>query len=304
MEQNAKQLLKRISNQVSTLTDKKISQVAHAPKENEWRAYIWQSKPHWEDIAWRVKEPKAKGETEVHLGFYSAIPSEELVQSITKAEELAKGKVSHVIKNENGIRLVWKVNLNDSNSLDKLFEEISNLLGSFLDIAFGALIKSNQNAEGIAEINEIDIDSINDSNQEIAEITNEQIYSIGVHAMEYESPSGQSNFNELILNFKDKYFELYPCDLELKLNWQDASQTAKAIGQGWRLPTLSEFKIIFDAFHKMDKNKFDESTSYWSNEEVDGKENWAWSFYFDSGKPFDDTKEYESMVRLVRNIDC
>lgn len=45
MEQNAKQLLKRISNQVSTLTDKKISQVAHAPKENEWRAYIWQTKP-------------------------------------------------------------------------------------------------------------------------------------------------------------------------------------------------------------------------------------------------------------------
>ena len=74
--------------------------------------------------------------------------------------------------------------------------------------------------------------------------------------------------------------------------------------QDWRLPSLSEFKIIFDALHKIDKIKFDESTSYWSNEEVEGKENWAWSFYFDYGKPFDDTKEYESMVRLVRNIEC
>ncbi len=147
MEQNAKQLLKRISEKVSTLTDKQNSQVAHAPKENEWRAYIWQSKPHWEDIAWRVKEPNAKGETEVHLGFYSAKPSEELAQSIARAEELAKGKVSHVIKNENGIRLVWKVNLNDVSSLDKLFEQINNLLSSFLDIAFESMIKSSPNTE-------------------------------------------------------------------------------------------------------------------------------------------------------------
>ena len=151
MEQNAKQLLKRISEKVSTLTDKQISQVAHAPKENEWRAYIWQSKPHWEDITWRVKEPNAKGETEVHLGFYSAKPSEELAQSIAKAEELAKGKVSHVIKNENGIRLVWKVNLNDVSSLDKLFEQINNLLSSFLDIAFESVIKSSPNTEGPTE---------------------------------------------------------------------------------------------------------------------------------------------------------
>ena len=101
MEQNAKQLLKRISEKVGTLTDKKISQVAHAPKENEWRAYIWQTKPHWEDIAWRIKEPNNRGGAEVHLGFYSAKPSEELAQAISKSEELAKGKVSHVIKNEN-----------------------------------------------------------------------------------------------------------------------------------------------------------------------------------------------------------
>ena len=64
--------------------------------------------------------------------------------------------------------------------------------------------------------------------------------------------------NELILNFEDKYLELYPCDLELKMNWHDATQTAKAIGQDWRLPSLSEFKIIFDTLHKIDKIKYAE----------------------------------------------
>lgn len=147
MEQNAKQLLKRISEKAGTLTDKKISQLSHAPKENEWRAYICQTKPHWEDIAWRVKEPNTRGEAEFHLGFYSAKPTVELAQAIARAEELAKGKVSHVIKNENGIRWVWKVNLNDENSLVKLFEDISNLMSSFLEIAFGVVIKSSPIAD-------------------------------------------------------------------------------------------------------------------------------------------------------------
>lgn len=135
MEQNAKQLLKRISNKVGALTDKEISRVSHAPQEKEWRAYIFQTKPHWEDIAWRVKEPNARGEAEVHLGFFSAKPSEVLNDAIEKAETLAKGHVNHIVKNENGIRLVWKVNLNNENLLDKLFEQISDLLVPFFEIA-------------------------------------------------------------------------------------------------------------------------------------------------------------------------
>jgi len=146
MEQNAKQILKRISEKVSTLTDKKISQIAHAPNHNEWRAYIWQTKPHWEDIAWRVKEPNMKGEAEVHLGFYSAKPSEELSKAISEAEELAKGKVTHLIKNENGIRLVWIVNLIDENALENLFYNINISLDKFIAIALNTLIKNN-NAE-------------------------------------------------------------------------------------------------------------------------------------------------------------
>lgn len=132
---------------MSILTDKRISQVAHAPNYNEWRAYLSQTKPHWEDISWRVKEPNVRGEAEVHLGFYSARPSEELAHAIDKAEELAKGRVSHVIKNENGIRLVWKVDLNYENAIDNVFIQLNSMLSSFLDIAFDVLIKSTPLSE-------------------------------------------------------------------------------------------------------------------------------------------------------------
>jgi hypothetical protein len=151
MEKNAKKLLKLISDKVSSLTDKKISQIAHAPNHNEWRAYIWQTKPHWEDIAWRVKEPNIKGEAELHLGFYSAKPSEELSKAISETEELAKGKATHLIKNENGIRLVWIVNLTDENSIEILFFSINESLDKFITIALNTLIKSN-----IPELNQND----------------------------------------------------------------------------------------------------------------------------------------------------
>jgi hypothetical protein len=229
MEQNAKNLLKRISEKVSTLTEKKISLVAHASKENEWRAYMWQSKPHWEDIAWRVKEPNAKGETDVHLGFYSAKPSEDLAQSMAKAEGLAKGNVNYVIKNENGIRLVWKVNLNDEISLDKLYVQISNLLNSFLEIALDAVIKSSSHTELPTEINSFDASELNDSSQEISNLTNEQIDWINSNSIwDFDNADPQwkntKSFTIYFMNSKERSIFSYLSD-ELKRD-VDVAKTA------------------------------------------------------------------------------
>jgi hypothetical protein len=143
MEQNAKQLLRRISEKVSNLTDKQISKVAHAPNYNEWRSYIWQNKPHWEDISWRVKEPNAKGNTEVHLGFYSSNPGDNFFEIIDKAEIIAKGKIAGVIKNENSIRLVWNVNLNNNEAIEQVFMQISTVLPEFLQLALSQLCHNN-----------------------------------------------------------------------------------------------------------------------------------------------------------------
>jgi hypothetical protein len=143
MEQNAKQLLRRISEKVTNLTDKKISRVAHAPNYNEWRSYIWQNKPHWEDISWRVKEPNVKGNTEVHLGFYTSNPSDHFFEIIDKAEIIAKGKSAGVIKNENSIRLVWNVNLNDNEDIEQVCMQISTILPEFLQLALSQLCHNN-----------------------------------------------------------------------------------------------------------------------------------------------------------------
>ena len=135
MEQNAIDLLKRISLKVDALTDTKISKVTYAPQKKQWLAKIHQDKPYWEDISWRVQEPNDKGETEVHLGFYSAEPTVGFNEILNKVEALSKDNVNHIIKNENGIRLVWKVNLNENPALNQLFEKISAILPEFIALA-------------------------------------------------------------------------------------------------------------------------------------------------------------------------
>jgi hypothetical protein len=161
MEQNAIDLLKRISLKVDALTDTKISKVTYAPQKKQWLAKIHQDKPYWEDISWRVQEPNDKGETEVHLGFYSAEPTFGFNEILNKVEALSKDNVNHIIKNENGIRLVWKINLNDKSELDQLFEKISAILPEFIALAlktvceFSALkskiIKEQEIAKNITE---------------------------------------------------------------------------------------------------------------------------------------------------------
>ena len=147
MEQIAKQLLKRISDKAENLTDYKITKVSHSENNQEWRAYISQSNPYWEDISWRVKEPNKKGDSEVHLGFYSEIPSDQLTNAIKKTEKLGERIVDQIIKNDNGIRLVWKVNLNDNSALEKVEFAILKLLPEFLNNSFETLIKTQKTNE-------------------------------------------------------------------------------------------------------------------------------------------------------------
>jgi hypothetical protein len=270
MEVRAKSLLKRISDQVSTFTDKKISQVSHAPRENEWRAYISQSKPHWEDIAWRVKEPNLKGEAEVHLGFYTEIPIDELANAVEKIEKLGEGKVDQVVKNENGIRLVWNVNLNDNLTIDKIERTIFNLLPEFITIAFEVLFKSHR-------ANEQENSANDEPNKSMRE--SESLY-------EFE--------------IENRKIELYKKDLVNKLDWYEANDFVYNIGENWRLPTILEFSKLYE-FHKNNKLEFLEDSSYWSNESIDDKPGWAWTFYFDNGKPLDDLKNYKTYIRLVRD---
>lgn len=134
MEKIAKEILRRISEKIGVLTTKQISRVAYSSKYNEWHAYISQSKPHWEDISWRVKEPNEIGNTEIHVGFYSAQPSPIIEQIIQKTEILGKGKVDNITKNHNGIRLIWNCNLNSESDTATKLNSIIELLPDFWEI--------------------------------------------------------------------------------------------------------------------------------------------------------------------------
>jgi hypothetical protein len=172
MEQNAKSLLKRISEKVSTLTDKPISQISFAPNYNEWRSYICQRRPYWEDISWRVKEPNEKGLTEVHLGFFSNKVFEGFFEGLDKTEKIARGKVDYVIKNENGIRLVWNVNLNDIEHIEMVEEKVISLLPEFIPLALKYVIKysslsSVDSNDNDMEFSEPKVDNLNTASEPI-----------------------------------------------------------------------------------------------------------------------------------------
>ena len=130
MEQ-AINLLDQLSQKIATLTTKKIPKISFSKNDNEWRTFISQSKPHWEDISWRVKVPNESGESEVHLGFYSAKTSDLLNSAIIDVTNEFQSKTDNIIKNENGIRLVWNVNVNDPASIDKLVTAINDISTNF-----------------------------------------------------------------------------------------------------------------------------------------------------------------------------
>ena len=185
MEQNAIDLLKRISLKVDALTDTKISKVTYAPQKKQWLAKIHQDKPYWEDISWRVQEPNDKGETEVHLGFYSAEPTVGFNEILNKVEALSKDNVNHIIKNENGIRLVWKVNLNENPALNQLFEKISSILPEFIALAlktvceFSALKSEIIKKQGKAKIltEEIKVNKTQ-SKEDLLKIKEEELFTV------------------------------------------------------------------------------------------------------------------------------
>jgi hypothetical protein len=214
MEQFAKKLLKRLSNQVSILTDKKISQASHAPKENEWRAYIWQTKPHWEDIAWRVKEPNMNGQAEVHLGFYSEKPSEILTQAIAKTEEFSKGNVGHIIKNENGIRLVWQVNLNNQQNIDILLDKIFSMLSIFMETALAAVCLNANSQNRINDSNEYNTSDLNNDS-----LSNAQLEFLETNSWwrKNDLPMEWANSREFILEAVKKdgrWIEIAPANMK------------------------------------------------------------------------------------------
>jgi len=64
-------------------------------------------------------------------------------------------------------------------------------------------------------------------------------------------------------------------DFENEMDWHNALQACKELGNGWRLPTQPEQEVIYKELYLKGKGNF-KKKSYWSNKE-EGKYD-AWYF--------------------------
>ena len=93
-----------------------------------------------------------------------------------------------------------------------------------------------------------------------------------------------------------KKLEIANQDFPKTMSWSDATAACKKLGNGWRLPTISELKFLYK---KKDKIGGLFKTVYWSSTANDNY-NGAWSFYFSSGDDYYGDKNDTYGVRAVR----
>jgi hypothetical protein len=93
---------------------------------------------------------------------------------------------------------------------------------------------------------------------------------------------------------------IYPKDADKKMRWKAALEYAEKTGGGWRLPSLEELKLMYSEFKKNNDLKF-EKFYYWAADEVSTRD--AIAFDFKSGSHHNDTKTYQSFVRLVKDAE-
>lgn len=81
------------------------------------------------------------------------------------------------------------------------------------------------------------------------------------------------------------------------MNWNEANEYAKSLGDGWRLPTVEELKEAYDNNVQGFQSNF-----YWSSSTYAQSTNDAWFVDFYNGSVYDNIKTLNYYVRCVRNI--
>jgi hypothetical protein len=91
-------------------------------------------------------------------------------------------------------------------------------------------------------------------------------------------------------------FEIHPDELG-KMTWDEAIEKVSELGDGWRLPTITELQLIWESGHKdLFKKEW-----YWSS--LGSYPINAWGFYFYNGYSNDSSSKYNyGYVRAVRDL--
>jgi hypothetical protein len=89
--------------------------------------------------------------------------------------------------------------------------------------------------------------------------------------------------------------EIAPIDLPEKMNWEDANNACRELGEGWKLPSKDELNKIFQ---NKDRINGLDSMIYWSSSEH--IKNSAWLQYFNSGNQLSSNKNDKFSVRPLK----
>ena len=98
-------------------------------------------------------------------------------------------------------------------------------------------------------------------------------------------------------------------DAEKKLLWSEANEWCKELGEGWRLPSVDEAKILYDALADVNATLVTTTGAapiqndwYWTADKAENNE-FAWTFSMQTGQPayYDLYSGYEN-TRAIRTI--
>ena len=99
---------------------------------------------------------------------------------------------------------------------------------------------------------------------------------------------------------RDFNFEIYPDrdnpDELGKMSWNEAVEKVKELGDGWRLPTITELQLIWDSELK----DLFKKEAYWSSSEYSSSYAWLFDFYYGGNNNGDKCNNY--YVRAVRAL--
>lgn len=94
--------------------------------------------------------------------------------------------------------------------------------------------------------------------------------------------------------------EIAPTDYPEKMRWFLAQQACTKLGDGWRLPTIEELRIMYDNREKI--GGFDDWGNYWSTSVNEETPTFVEVFSFHDGKHYNVSKtDYNYSFRAVRS---
>ena len=77
--------------------------------------------------------------------------------------------------------------------------------------------------------------------------------------------NNDSTENLILTNYEsNERLEIAPKDLDEKMTLEDAKKSCESLGNGWRLPTMIELKIMYNELHLKGKGNFKKDI-YWSD---------------------------------------